>query len=113
MIKDAILNFFRVLIGQPAVCKETTLDGSHRMRLASMRSRRDGGSTETLVKRLSFAAKVAEPLKNQRETCEKVKAYLFGNDRTLTGQGVVTRQALNSCCESLNIPPDSAQAQPH
>lgn len=111
MIKDAIFQLFRLFGGQPGLCKESTLDGTHRTRLTSMRMRRDSAATEQMVKKLTQAGKLAVPLKIQRETCEKVKAYLFSNDQSLTGKGAVSKQAINSCCESLNISPDSAQAR--
>jgi len=110
MIKNAIINMLRFLARYPA--RETTLDGTQRMRLASMRSRRDCVSTDNLVKGLTFGAKLADPFRSQRETSGKVRAYLFNNDRTLTGGDVVKNHAINSCCESLNIsPPDGGNVQ--
>jgi len=112
MIKNAIINLFRFLTRRPAIARETTLDGTHRVRLSSMRSRRDCTSTDNLVKGLTFSAKFADPFRAQRATSGKVRAYLFNNDRTLTGGDVVKNHAINSCCESLNIsPPDGANAQ--
>jgi len=111
MIKNAIGNFLRLLTRQPAIVKETTLDGTQRIRLASMRSRRDCGSTDILVKGLTFGAKLADPLRSQRETYGKMKAYLFSNDRSFTASDAVKNHALTSCCESLNISPESDNTQ--
>jgi hypothetical protein len=112
MIKNAMLNLLRLLTGQRVLVKQSTLDDMHRMRLASMRARRDNTSTDNLMKRLAISAKMPDPFRLQRETYGKVKAYLFNNDKTITGGDAVKNHAISSCCASLNItPPEGTDSQ--